>query len=256
MLLEEIVYRNKQALEERKRSRPFNNLERMAVDSPRPLDFALAIRGDGIGVIAEVERNPSSGAVIRDSFDPVDIARTYAKKGASAISVVTEPNHFQGSLISLSRIRFALMGDGVPLLRKDFITDPYQIYESRVYGADAVALVAAILSKKTMGELLTASHSLGMKCLVEVQNEKELDAAVGAGAGIICIDNHDPARASRDIDSILALRRLVPGDRTVVIEDGAKTGSDLQALERLDIDAVLVGEEFMTAADTMVNIKR
>jgi indole-3-glycerol phosphate synthase len=177
MILDEIVAKNREALAEKKRLLPFSQLERLAVGAPKPRDFAAAISQKGIRLIAEVKKASPSRGVIAAELDPVQVALEYAGGGAAAISVLTEPRYFQGSLNNLSRIRTALSNTGVPLLRKDFLSDPYEIYESRVYGADALLLIVAILSPSKLKELLLLSHELGMKCLVEVHNEKEIETA-------------------------------------------------------------------------------
>ena len=160
MILDQIVADNLQELEARKRSLPLAELQRMALEQPPPLDFASALRGDRIRLIAEVKKASPSRGVIRPDFNPVEIAQIYASNGASAISVLTEARYFQGSLDHLKDIRKALRNKRLPLLRKDFIFDPYQIYESRAYGADSLLLIVAILKLEELEELLGLSHEL------------------------------------------------------------------------------------------------
>ena len=254
MILDEIVLKNEQEIEERKRLLPFSELEKMAATSPPPFDFAAAIAGDGIHLIAEVKKaSPSRGTICAD-FDPVQIAGIYAKS-AAAISVLTEPRYFQGSLNSLSRIRNALVNTGIPLLRKDFLSDPYQIYESRVYGADALLLIVAILTPAELRGLLELSHALGMSCLVEVHNEGEVATALESGARIIGINNRDLTTFDVDVATTPRLRRFIPEDRLVVSESGIKTREDIEKLRKLGVNAVLIGEALMTAPDIRAKIK-
>jgi indole-3-glycerol phosphate synthase len=205
MILDEIVAKNREALAEKKRLLPFSQLERLAVGAPKPRDFAAAISQKGIRLIAEL--------------DPVQVALEYAGGGAAAISVLTEPRYFQGSLNNLSRIRTALSNTGVPLLRKDFLSDPYEIYESRVYGADALLLIVAILSPSKLKELLLLSHELGMKCLVEVHNEKEIETALEINAGIIGINNRDLTTFEVDVKTTERLRHLIPSKHARILSN-------------------------------------
>ncbi|MFC1901072.1 indole-3-glycerol phosphate synthase TrpC [Chloroflexota bacterium] len=248
MILDEIITYTKRALEEQKRALPFEKLGNTASEQSTPLDFDSVLRGDGISVIAEVKKASPSKGVIRADFHPVEIARIYAENGASAISVLTEPEYFQGSLDYLRDIKKAL-GSRIPLLRKDFIFDPYQVYQARAYGADALLLIVAVLSPEQLGELLTLSHELGMKCLVEVHNEAELETALKSGAGIIGINNRDLTTFNVDIETTRKLRPLIPEDRIVVSESGIKTRQDMEKLRSWGVDAVLIGEAFMASDD-------
>jgi indole-3-glycerol phosphate synthase len=255
MILDEIVSKNKQETDERKRRLPFAEIERMAGAVPPPLDFKAAISRKGINLIAEVKKaSPSRGTLLSD-FDPVQIATTYASSGAAAISVLTESRYFLGSLNSLSRIRNSLVNKGIPLLRKDFLSDPYQIYESRVYGADALLLIAAILTKTKLKGLLELSHDLGMDCLVEVHSEKEVETAIESGARIIGINNRDLSTFEVNINTTERLRRLIPSDRIVVSESGLKTREDIEKLKELGVNAVLIGEALVSAPDIRNKIK-
>jgi indole-3-glycerol phosphate synthase len=185
----------------------------------------------------------------------VGIARTYASNGASAISVLTEATHFQGNLSHLREIRDALGNKRPPLLRKDFLYDPYQIYESRAYGADSLLLIVAILTPGKLAGLSRLSHELGMGCLVEVHNEAELEIALGSGAGIIGINNRDLKTFAVDITITERLRCLIPSDRIVVSESGIKSRNDIEKLEKWGVDAVLIGEALMSAPDIGAKMK-
>jgi indole-3-glycerol phosphate synthase len=246
MILDQIVADNLEELESRKRSFPLKELQTVALEQPSPLDFASALHGNHIKLIAEVKKASPSRGVIRSDFNPVAIAQTYAGNGAAAISVLTEARYFQGSLNHLRDIRKAL-GNRLPLLRKDFLCDPYQVYESRAYGADSVLLIVAILTPEKLKELLGLSHELGMSCLAEVHNEAELEIALKGGARIIGINNRDLTTFTVDLTTTERLRPLIPKDRTVVSESGIKDRSDMGKLKKWGVDAVLIGESLMSA---------
>jgi indole-3-glycerol phosphate synthase len=255
MILDEIVAHNRIELEERQRSLPLAEVRRMAREQPLTLDLAAALQGDRVRLIAEVKRaSPSKGA-IRLYSDPVEVANTYASNGASAISVLTEMKHFQGSLQDLKAIRDALGEKRVPLLRKDFLFDPYHIYESRAYGADALLLIVAILTLDRLKELLFLSHQLGLKCLVEVHNEAELGVALKTEARIIGINNRNLATLNVDLNTTKRLRAFIPPDRIVVSESGIRGQADVELLRHLRVDAILVGEALMAAPDIAAKMK-
>ena len=254
-ILDEIVADNKRELEARKRSLPLDELQRVALEQPPPLDFASALRGDHIQLIAEVKKASPSKGVIRADFNPVEIARTYAGNGASAISVLTEPKYFQGSLNYLKDIREALGDKRVPLLRKDFLFDPYQVYEARAYGTDSLLLIVAVLTLEKLKELLRLSHRLQMQCLVEVHNEAELEIALNSEAGIIGINNRDLTTFDVDLATTGRLRPLIPADRIVVSESGIKDHSDMEKLGQWGVDAVLIGESMMAADNIVAKMK-
>ena len=255
MILNRIVADNLGELEARKRSFPLEELKKVASEQPLPLDFASALRGDRIQLIAEVKKASPSRGVIRSDFNPVEIAQTYASNGASAISVLTEPRYFQGSLNHLKGIRDVLGNKRLPLLRKDFIHDPYQVYESRSYGADSLLLIAAILRPEKLEELLRLSQQLGMSCLVEVHNEDELEIALNSGAQVIGINNRDLTTFTVDLTTTERLRPLIPQDRIVVSESGIKNRSDMEKLKKCGVDAVLIGESLMSAPDIAAKMK-
>jgi len=254
VILDQIVAGSLQELEARKSILPLEELRKIALEQPSPLDFASALQGDRIQLVAEVKKASPSRGIIRSDFDPVAIARTYASNGAAAISVLTEVRYFQGSLNHLRDIRKAL-GSKMPLLRKDFICDPYHVYESRAYGADSLLLIVAILTPEKLEELLQLSHELGMSCLVEVHNEAELEIAVDSGAKVIGINNRDLSTFNVDITTTQRLRPLIPKDRIVVSESGVKNRGDIEQLRRWGIDAVLVGESLVSAPDIAAKMK-
>jgi len=245
-ILEKIVARKKREVEQAKKSLPAVALKERLARREAPRDFALALGSGGIRLIAEVKKASPSRGVLCPDFRPVALARTYEQNGAAAISVLTEVRHFQGSLDYLLAIKEEA---SVPLLRKDFIFDEYQIYESAAYGADALLLIAAILSREELERLLALSHSLGMSCLVEAHNEYEVAQAVHSGAGIIGINNRDLNTFNVDIETTQRLRPLIPEGRIVVSESGISRREDIARLADAGINAVLVGEALVAADD-------
>lgn len=255
MILDQIVADNRLELEARKRSLPLAELRRVALEQPPPLDFASVLRGDRIKLIAEIKKASPSRGIIRSDFNPVEIAQTYADNGASAISVLTESRYFQGSLEHLKDIKDTLGNKKLPLLRKDFIFDPYQVYESRAYGADGLLLIVAILNSEKLDELIRLSHELGMSCLVEVHDEAELGIALRSQARIIGINNRDLSTFAVNLATTGHLRPLIPADRIVVSESGIKDRSDIEKLSNCGVDAVLVGESLMSASNIAAKMR-
>ncbi len=255
MILDQIVADNRLELEIRKGSFPLEELRRVALEQPSPLDFASTLRGERVQLIAEVKKVSPSRGVIRSDFNPAEIAQTYATNGASAISVLTEARYFQGSLNHFKGIREALGDKRLPLLRKDFIHDPYQIYESRAYGADSLLLIVAILTPEKLEELFGLSHELGMDCLVEVHDEAELEIALNSAAQVIGINNRDLSTFAVDITTTERLRPLIPRDRIVVSESGIKNRDDMEKLRKWHVDAVLIGESLLSAPNIAAKMK-
>ncbi len=251
-MLDRIIALKKEEVEQRKKALPLTRLqERIAREKP-PLDLTSVLKGDHIRLIAEVKQASPSRGVLCSDFNPTNLAKTYAEGGAAAISVLTEANYFQGNIDYLEAIRQEVQ---LPLLRKDFVFDPYQVYESRAYGADALLLIAAILSQQQLEELLSLSHSLGLRCLVEVHNENEVEMALLSGAEIVGINNRDLDTFSVDINTTRRLRPLIPQQRIVVAESGIRSRSDVEKLEEWGIDAMLVGEALLTTHDVMAKIR-
>ncbi len=255
MILDQIVADGMVELEARKHAFPLAELRRAALEQTLPLDFASALRGDRIQLIAEVKKASPSRGIIRSDFNPVEIAQTYASNGASAISILTESRYFQGSLNHLIDVKKALGNKRVPLLRKDFIVDPYQVYESRAYGADSLLLIVAILNPEKLKELLGLSHELSMSCLVEVHNEAELEITLRSQARIIGINNRDLNTFTVDITTTERLRPLIPQDRIVVSESGIKGRKDIEKLAKIEVNSVLIGETMMASSDIAAKMK-
>jgi indole-3-glycerol phosphate synthase len=258
MILDEIVQSKRESLKRRKREVPLRELKRHCANMRcRPLDFASALRGDDIALIAEVKKASPSKGVINADIDPVKLATTYAANGAAAISVLTEEKYFQGSIDYLMMIReaFNAKKTRVPLLRKDFIFDPYQIYESRAYGADALLLIVAILDDDALIKLINLSYTLGLKCLVEVHDEGELRRAVASGCQIIGINNRDLQTFKVYLRTTERLRPFVPDDCIVVSESGIRRHSDVEKLRQWKVNAMLVGEVLSAAGDAAEKMK-
>jgi len=229
---------------------------RTAAQTPA-LDFAAAARGNGVCLIAEVKKASPSKGVMCAELDPVAIALTYASHGAAAISVLTDVRFFQGNLQSLTAIKAALQKEGrvVPLLRKDFIIDPYQVYESRAAGADALLLIAAALADEVLAELLALTHNLGMTALVEVHDEQEVGRVLPLRPRVVGINNRDLRDFSVDLARFERLRSQLPDDVTAVAESGIQTAADVRRLARMGADAVLVGEALVTAPDVGTKVR-
>ena len=254
-ILDQIVRAKTRELERLKRQLPLEALEERVKALPVPRNLSGALMGDQVRLIAEVKRASPSRGLLAPHFNPVGLARTYAENGAAAISVLTEVDHFQGSLEHLTAVKEATKAQGAPVLRKDFIFDPYQVYESRAAGADALLLIVAILSPSDLKALLQLSLSLFLQCLVEVHNEEELQTALEAGADIIGINNRDLRTFRTDLEVTRRLAPLVPRGKIVVSESGIHTREDTQGLKRLGVHAVLVGEAIMTAPDVAAKVR-
>jgi len=251
-MLDKITAQKREEVEQRKKAVTITYLQQRIAQQKPALDLALALKGDHIRLIAEVKQASPSRGMLIPHLNPIELAKTYAEGGAAAISVLTEENYFMGSIEHLAAIREVV---GLPLLRKDFIFDPYQVYESRAYGADALLLIASILSQKQLKELILLSHSLGLKCLVEVHNKGEVERAILSEAEIIGINNRDLNTFSIDINMTQRLRPLIPQERIVVSESGIKNKRDIEKLGKWGVDAVLVGEALVTAGDVRAKMK-
>jgi len=251
-MLDKIITKKREEVEQRKKALPLARLEEHAIQRELPMDFASALRGNDIRLIAEIKRASPSRGILRSQINPAELARIYSRGGAVAISVLTETNYFQGSIDDIEAARKAVK---LPLLRKDFIFDHYQVYESRAYGADAMLLIVAILSQMQLEELLSLSHSLGLKCLVEIHNESELERALMSKAEIIGINNRDLATFTVDIHTTQRLRPLIPEGKIVVAESGIKSRDDVKKLKEWRVNAILVGEALVTADDILTKMK-
>ena len=222
-------------------------LRAAALDAPPARDFAAALRGDDVRVIAEIKRaSPSEGAIRAEGFDPAAIARTYEAGGAAALSVLTDERYFGGHLHHLRAARAAVE---IPILRKEFVIDQRQLYEARAAGGDAVLLIVAVLEPEWLAELLGLTRELGMAALVEAHDEAEVEAALAADARVVGVNNRDLRSFAVDLATTERLAPMVPADRVLVAESGVHTRADVERLAAAGADAVLVGTALMRADD-------
>ncbi|MBK8027858.1 MAG: indole-3-glycerol phosphate synthase TrpC [Chloroflexi bacterium] len=245
-ILDRILLRK---LDEIELLRPNGDALRTAAESAAPpRDFAAALQRDTVALIAEVKHaSPSKGVLVKD-FDPVRIARIYAENGAAAVSVLTDEQFFQGHLDHLRAVRAAV---GLPVLRKEFVIDPLQVYEARAAGADAVLLIVMALEDAQLVDLHALTRELGMAALVEVHNEEELDRARTAGASLIGVNNRDLRTFREDLSTTSRVADRLAGDPsvTLVAESAIRSAADVAEMGRLGAHAVLVGEGLLKAAD-------
>jgi indole-3-glycerol phosphate synthase len=246
-ILDTIVADTRRAVAAAKARLPEGELVRRVASAPPVRDFYAALAGKGpIHLVAEVKKASPSKGVLRGDFHPVEIARIYQAHGAAAISVLTEPSHFQGSLDDLRQVRAAVE---LPVLRKDFIIDPYQVIEARVAGADAVLLIAECLDDAALRALHEQIVALGMTPLVELFHPANLPRVLAAGARLVGINNRDLGSFRTDLEHTLRLRRQVPADRCLISESGIRTRQDVERLEAAGVRAMLVGEALVTQPD-------
>ena len=246
MILDDIIAARRDDLAAAQRAHPLEALrERPGWALPRR-GFTAALRARRPAVIAEVKKASPSKGVIRADFDPVAIARRYAACGAAAISVLTEERHFQGSPAHLEAIRAAV---DVPLLRKDFIVDPYQVAEARAWGADAILLIVAALDDAALRDLHAAALDLGLDVLVEAHTAEEVDRASAAGATLIGINNRDLRTFVTTLETAERLRSRLPAGAVGVAESGIESAADVERLRAAGYDVFLVGESLMRQPD-------
>ena len=253
-ILDKIVAAKREELAEAMRAAPLADLQRLAAERDTPLSLSTALQGGEIRLIAEVKKASPSRGLLSPDFDPVRLAGTYVTNGAAAVSCLTDPR-FQGELAHLSAIKQSGASGSVPVLRKDFIFDPYQVYEARAAGADGILLIVAMLDPSQLRELLGIAKSLMMECLVEVHDEDELETAVQAGAEIIGINNRDLHTFTTDLAVTQRIAPLVPEGKVAVSESGIFTRGDLGLLAGAGVNAVLVGEALVTAADIGAKVR-
>ena len=252
-ILNKILKTKRQEVSALKSSVNIDGFRAAAGDTAACRDFFQAIAGPSRGLvnlIAEIKKASPSAGVIREDFDPPTIARQYAAAGADALSVLTDEQYFQGSLDYLAQARAVV---DIPLLRKDFIIDPIQIYQGRAVGADAVLLIAAALEAGELGDLLGLANELGMACLVEVHNADELDKVEsivsGAPGNLLGVNNLDLTTFTVDLGATVDLLGRIGGEIPVVSESGIKTRQDVETVVRAGARAILVGETLMRAGD-------
>jgi len=251
-MLNKIIAQKREAVKQQKQRVPLAALKERIAQRRAPLDLGAALGGKPVRLIAELKKASPSRGILCPDFDPVALAKTYVQGGAAAISVLTEENFFGGSLESLAAVREVA---NLPLIRKDFIFDPYQVYEAAAYGADALLLIVAIMNQEQLTALLSLSHSLGLECLVEVHSEAEVGRALQAEAGIIGINNRDLRTFDIDINTTRRLRALMPRQQIVVSESGIRSRQDVEKLKGWGINAMLIGEALVTASDVPARMK-
>lgn len=254
-ILDAIMRYHREQLPKIMRATPLSDLRALASMAPPPADFAKALQHEGVSLIAECKKaSPSKGLIARN-YDAVSLALQYARAGASAISVLTDARHFQGSLEDLRDVREALdarEGRDIPVLRKDFIFHEYQVYEARAAGADAVLLIAAVLGGNDLEALLEVTHALGMEALVEVHTADELAKVLPLGPRVVGVNNRNLQTFEVDFENTARLRDAIPPDVVVVAESGIQSPEDVQRLAQMGVDAILVGESLVRSKDPQV----
>jgi indole-3-glycerol phosphate synthase len=244
--LHELVGATREALHRRKRERPLAELEREAGSLPEGRPFAEALSRPGTSLVAEHKRRSPSAGTIREGASCADVVSAYERGGAAALSVLTEEAHFGGSLADLREARSV---SELPVLRKDFTIDPYQLYEAKAAGADAVLLVVGAMSAAELAELHREAHALDLDAIVEIHDEDELERALQVDADVLGINNRNLEDFSVDIERTFDLLADVPAGKVVVSESGIQSREQIEELEAVGVDAVLIGEALMRAPD-------
>lgn len=246
MILDEIVANTRSELADAKQRLPLAALQDRLDEAPTRRDYAGALRGEDVRLIAEIKKASPSKGVLRADFDPLLIAASYAAAGADAISVLTDRKFFQGSLDDLCRVS---QHSTLPLLRKDFVVDPYQVYEAVLAGASSALLIVGIVDDGVLAELIALQRSLGLEPQVEVHDEAQVESALKAGALIVGINNRDLRTFQTDLATTERLRPLIPPDRIVVSESGIHTPADVARLRAAGVQAIHIGESLMMSED-------
>ncbi len=242
-ILDEIMRYHREQLPKIMRNVPLADVRALAAVAPPVVDFYAALAAPGVSLIAECKKASPSKGLLRADYDPVSLARAFARAGAEAISVLTDERHFQGSLSHLRDIKEAL--PSMPVLRKDFLFHPYQLYEARAAGADAVLLIAAVLSTNEMRELMALSRSLRMAALVEIHTGEELERVLPLSPRILGVNNRNLQTFEVDFANTARLRSRIPADMLVVGESGIKSEADIRQMAAAGVNAVLVGESLV-----------
>ncbi len=244
--LKEILDNKRREIALAKQTLPLTRLKDMPGFARQCLSLQKALYNEDVAVIAEIKKASPSKNVIREDFDPLKIAREYVRNGASAISVLTDKKYFQGDIRFIHNIRPFVP---IPILRKDFIIDSYQLIEAKAFGADAVLLIVAALEQEQLHDLYTEATKLGLDCLVEVHKEQELESLDLSRVKMIGINNRDLTDFTVDVSTTLRLTSYIPSGITIVSESGISSRVDIEHLRTYGIHAVLVGESLMRAAD-------
>jgi len=253
-VLETILARTRERVAREQERRPLGFGHREVTQAPPVRPFAEALARPGrVNVIAEHKRRSPSKGAIREDLAPADVARAYEAAGAAAISVLTDEPFFGGCLAHLEEARSA---SGLPVLRKDFVVDPWQVWEARAAGADAVLLIVAALADAELRSLLAAATDAGLDTLVEVHDRPELDRALAAGARVVGVNNRDLRTLAVTLETSLGLAPAIPDDVVAVAESGIRTGTDVRRLREAGFDAFLVGERLMSAPEPGAALRR
>lgn len=251
MILNKIIARKKITLEESRYMFDVLSLAKI-IKTDRIAGFYEAMKKNGLSIIGEVKKASPSKGVIKEDFNPVEMAKQY-EQCVDAISVLTEEHFFQGSPKYLSDIHKAVK---LPLLRKDFIISPFQISQARELGASAVLLIAAVLKeKRVLAEFIAFAKGMGLECLVEAHNEKEIELSLEAGARIIGVNNRNLKDFSEDINTTLRLSSLVPKDKVLISESAIRSAEDIKIVKQAGVSGILVGESFMRSGDIIAKAK-
>ena len=248
-ILQKIVEVKRHEVERLKVEMPIAELEKRIEAQAPPLNLAGALFGDSVRIIAEVKKASPSKGLLRADFNPATLAKIYADNGAAAISVLTNADHFQGSIDHLAQVHAVANPQKTPVLRKEFIFDPYQIYEARAYGADAILLIVAMLSPEELKALMTLSEKFWMQCLVEVHDEEELKVALKAGAEIVGINNRNLRTFTTDLEVTERLASRIPFGKVVVSESGINKPEHIRRIKSAGAHAALIGEALVTSPD-------
>lgn len=252
-ILKQIIAKKKQRLSQRMQQLTQEELLAKIEKTNPPSSFAKSInKSNLISLIAEIKKASPSSGIIRQDFNPCEIAAMYKEAGAQAISVLTEEDYFLGDINHAEQIKKTV---NLPILRKDFIIEPYQIYEARAFGCDAVLLIAELLTQETLGRFLELAASLNLDCLVEVNTERDLKKALKCKAQLIGINNRNLHNLEIDFKTTERLYPLIPKEKVVVVESGIKAYQDVLFLKVLGVRAVLIGQAIMEAADIKSKIK-
>jgi indole-3-glycerol phosphate synthase len=251
-ILENILENTRKEVIVSKKTTPLEQLREMPGFQRQGLSLLKALQHEDVNIIAEIKKASPSKGVIRKDFDPYALAQEYAENGASAISMLTDKKYFQGNIRFISDVRASV---SLPILRKDFIIDSYQLTEAKAFGADAVLLITAALEQKRLHDLHDEANELGLDCLVEVHNEQELATLDLKQVKIVGINNRDLSDFTVDVTTTLRVASIIPKEITIVSESGISNRADLEYLAAHGIHAVLVGESLMRAVNPGKTLK-
>ncbi len=253
MILNKIIEEKKKELKNSKSSVSLKEVRKRVGDAENNRGFKKSLANDSINIIAEIKKASPSKGIIREDFNPVEIAKIYQDNGAVAISVLTDKKFFQGDIQYLNQIRKNVL---LPLLRKDFIIDEYQLYEAKAFGADAVLLIAAVLDKNQLTEYMELSREIGLENLVEVHSFKDLEKTMYCEAEIIGINNRDLKTFEISLKTSFELTREIPKNKVIVSESGINTNEDIVSLQKSGVNAFLIGEALMKEKDIAKKLKK